>query len=111
MQEYHLDFKRLPADRYNEVLGVFKVWRRGDPIAHQFGLFPDKVTGNLPQAMEFAKSMADGMPNVPIWIGCEAKHFDQVEPWLSVLREQDDLHIHESEEPCTQSDPTNASAS
>ncbi len=102
LQEYHLSFKRLPADQYNEVYGVFKVWRQGNPIAHQFGLFPDMVIGNLPKALEFAKSMADELPNVPVLIGCESQRSDKVEPWLSVLREKDELLVNESGESCTQ---------
>jgi hypothetical protein len=101
-QEYHLSFERLPADQYNEVHGVFKVWQEGNPIAHQFGLFPDEVTGNLPKALEFAKSMADEMPNVPVLIGCERPHSDEAEPWLSVLREKDEMQVSESGEKCTQ---------
>ena len=102
LQEYRLSFKRLPADKYNEVHGVFKVWRKGEPIAHQFGLFPDRVTGNLSEALEFAKSMADKEPSVPVLIGCEPQNSDKVEPWLSVLREQDEVLINQSGESCTQ---------
>jgi hypothetical protein len=102
LQEYHLSFERLPADQYNEVHGVFKVWQEGNPIAHQFGLFPDKVTGNLPKALECAKSMADETPNLPVLIGCERQHSDKAEPWLSVLREKDEVQINESGEKCTQ---------
>ena len=95
LQEYHLDWKRLTEDKYGEVRGVFKVWRKGDLIAHQIGLFPNDVQGNLPEALVLARSMADETPGVPILIGCEPRHSDNVEPWLSVTREKDETHIQE----------------
>lgn len=101
LQEYHLDFKRLSEDRYPDVQGVFRVWRKGNLIAHQIGLFPDNTHGNLPKAITLAKSLADETPNVPVLIGCELRHSDEVEPWLSVVREEDCIHVEESEEPCT----------
>jgi hypothetical protein len=101
LQEYHLNFKCLPEDRYSEVQGVFKVWRKGNLIAHQVGLFPDHIHGNLPKAIALAKSLADLTPNVPILIGCEPRHSEEIEPWLSVVREEDCIHVEESEEPCT----------
>jgi len=100
LQEYHLDWKRLPEERYPEVQGVFKVWRKGNLIAHQVGLFPDHIHGNLPKAITLAKSLADETPNVPILIGCELRHLEEVEPWLSVVREEDSIHVEESEETC-----------
>jgi len=99
LQEYHLDCKRLPEDRYGEVQGVFKVWRKGSPIAFQVGLFQDHIQGNLPKAITLAKSLADQSPGVPILIGCEACHSEEVEPWLSVIREADRTEV---EETCTQ---------
>lgn len=96
LQEYHLDWKRLPEDRYGEVQGVFKVWRKGSPIAFQVGLFPDHIQGNLPKAITLAKSLADQTPGVPILIGCEARHSDDVDPWLSVTREKDGAVVEES---------------
>jgi hypothetical protein len=101
LQEYHLDWKHLPEDRYPDVQGVFKVWRKGNLIAHQVGLFPDHIHGNLPKAITLAKSLADETPNVPILIGCEPRHSEEVEPWLSVVREEDCTQVEESEEPCT----------
>jgi len=98
LQEYHLNFKRLPEDRYVQVQGVFNVRRTGDPITHQVGLFPNRIQGNLPKAIALAKSLADETPNVPILIGCEPRHSDEVEPWLSVVREEECIHV---EEPCT----------
>jgi hypothetical protein len=101
LQEYHLNFKRLPEERYSEVQGVFKVWRKGNPTTFEVGLFPDHIHGNLPKALALAKSLADEMPNVPILIGCEPRHSDEVEPWLSVVREDVCIHVEESEETCT----------
>jgi hypothetical protein len=101
LQEYRLNWKHLPEDRYGEVQGVFKVWRKGSPIAFQVGLFPDHIHGNLPKAITLAKSLADQTPNVPILIGCEPRHSAEVEPWLSVVREEGCIHVEESEETCT----------
>ena len=101
LQEYHLDWKRLPEDRYPDVQGVFKVWRKGNLIAHQVGLFPNHIHGNLPKALALAKSLADETPNVPILISCEPRHSEEIEPWLSVVREEDCIHVEESEETCT----------
>jgi len=101
LQEYHLDWKRLPEDRYPDVQGVFKVWRKGNLIAHQLGLFPDSIQGNLPKALALAKSLADETPNVPILIGCEPRHSEEVVPWLSVVCEDDETQVEECEETCT----------
>ena len=101
LQEYHLDWNRLAEDRYPDVQGVFKVWRKGNLIAHQVGLFPDHIHGNLPKALALAKSLADETPKVPILIGCEPRHSEEVEPWLLVVREEDCIHVEESEEACT----------
>jgi hypothetical protein len=101
LQEYRLNFKRLPEQRYGEVQGVFKVWRKGTPIAFQVGLFPDHVQGNLPKAITLAKSLADETPDAPILIGCESRHSEEVEPWLSVVREADCTQVAESGETCT----------
>jgi hypothetical protein len=98
LQEYHLDWKRLPEDRYADVQGVFKVWRKGSPIAFLIGLFPDHIHGNLPKAITLAKSLADQSPGVPVLIGCEMRTSDDVEPWLSVVREADCIQV---EETCT----------
>jgi hypothetical protein len=100
LQEYHLDWKRLPEERYPDVQGVFKVWRKGNLIAHQLGLFPDSIQGNLPKALTLAKSLADETPNAPILIGCEPRHSEEIEPWLSVVREEDSIHVEECEETC-----------
>lgn len=98
LQEYRLDFKRLSEDRYAEVQGVFKVWRKDNPIAFQVGLFPNHIHGNLPKALTLAKSLADQTPGTPILIGCTPRHAEAVEPWLSVTREKDGMEV---EEECT----------
>ena len=101
LQEYHLDWKRLPEERYPDVQGVFKVWRKGTPIAFQVGLFPKHILGNLPKALTLAISLADQTPGTPILIGCEMSTSDDVDPWLSVTREADGMQVEESEEACT----------
>ena len=101
LQEYHLDWKHLPEDRYPDVHGVFKVWRKGTPIAFQVGLFPKHILGNLPKALTLAKSLADQTPGTPILISCEMRTSDDVDPWLSVTREADGMQVEESEEACT----------
>ncbi len=111
LQGYHLDLKRLPEDRYNEVIGVFKVWRQGNPVAHQVGLYPDRIQGNLPKAIALAKSMADEKPGAPILIGCEPRGSDEVKPWLEVIRVEEGARIEEKEKPCTPYNQDNASAS
>ena len=100
LQEYDLNWKRLPEDCYADVQGVFKVWRKGNIIAHQVGLFPDRIHGNLPKALTLAKSLADETPGVPILIGGEPRHSDEVEAWLSVTRDEESLLVEESEEEC-----------
>lgn len=101
LQEYHLNFNQLLEDHYPDVQGVFKVWRKGNLIAHQVGLFPNHIHGNLPKALALAKSLADETPNVPILIGCEPRHSEEVGPWLSVVREDDETQVEECEETCT----------
>jgi hypothetical protein len=96
LQEYHLAWKSLPEDRYAEVQGVFKVWRKGSPIAFQVGQFPDRIQGNLPQAITLAKSLADQSPGVQILIGCEARHSEDADEWLSVVREADCTQVKET---------------
>lgn len=102
LQEYHLNWKHLSEDKYSEVQGVFSVWRKGNPIAFQVGLFPSQIQGNLPKAITLAKSLADQLPGVPILIGCEPRHVDDVEPWLSVVREDEALFVEEEDERYTQ---------
>ena len=111
LQEYHLNLERLPEDQYAEVQGVFKVWRKGDLIAHQVGLFPNCIQGNLPKAIALAKSMADEAPDVPILIGCEPHHCGTVKPWLSIMREKNPIPGEDREAICTLYKQSNMSAS
>ena len=102
LQEYRLDFNRLSVEKHDEVRGVFKVWRQGNIIAHQIGLFPDETKGNLTKAIALANSLAEEMPNVPILIGCEPYHTRAVEPWLIVTQTDGKLMIEQKEPTCTQ---------
>ena len=95
LQEYRLDWTHLTEDQYDEVQGVFQVWRSGDLIAHQMGLHPNYVLGNLPKALALARSLADETPEHPILIACLPRHSGTVEPWLSVTREKEHTHIQE----------------
>ena len=89
-------------EKHNEVRGVFKVWRQGNIIAHQIGLFPDETKGNLTKAIALANSLAGEMHNVPILIGCEPYHSRAVEPWLIVTQMDGKLMIEQKEPTCTQ---------
>ena len=113
LEDYHFDLKTLPVEKYNEVHGIFKVWRKGDPIVHEFGMDPHKLDGNLPDELVLARSMAKETPGVPVFIGCETTSSEDPTPWLTVTlhKGETELIIEESEEPCTQSNPDNASAS
>jgi hypothetical protein len=102
LRDYRLDFNRLSAEQYDEVQGVFKVWRQGNIIAHQIGLFPDETKRNLTKAIALARSMAGEMPNAPILIGCEPHHSHAVEPWLIVTQMDGNLMIEQKEPTCTQ---------
>jgi len=55
----------------------------------------------MPKAITLAKSLADETPNVPILIGCEPRHSEEGEQWLSVVREDDETQVEECEETCT----------
>jgi hypothetical protein len=113
LEDYCLDLKTLTEDQYKDVYGVFKVWRQGNLIAHQFGMFPNKMDGNLPIALEFAKRMAKEIPGTPVFIGCEVQLTDQAEPWLTVILSEGKTEpiIEQSEESCTPSNQINMSAS
>ena len=113
LEDYHFDLKTLPESTYNEVHGIFKVWRKENPIAHQFGMDPHKLDGNLPDALALAKSMANETACVPVFIGCETDSDEDPAPWLTitVYKGESEPIIEESEEPCTQSNLDNASAS
>ena len=88
LEDYSLDFNDLAAEQYNEVQGVFCVWRKFDAFNHQFGLYPNEDMGNLPEALDFAKKMAREVPGVPVCIACELYASEELEPWISVLVEE-----------------------
>lgn len=113
LEDYHFDLKTLPVEKYNEVHGLFKVWRKGNPIAHEFGMEPHNLDGNLPGALALARSMAKETPGVLVFIGCEADSGEDPTPWLIVTLHEGETEpfIEESEELCTQSDLNSASAS
>lgn len=87
LDDYCLRFENLPVETYPEVQGVFQVWREGKPVARQFGLFPDKVNGNLPEALAFAQTLAHASPGMTIFVGCALLESSrrEAQPWLNVL--------------------------
>lgn len=85
LDEYALDIHQLRPETHDQVVGVFEVWRLHDPISTQFGLFPDQVDGNLPEALEYAKQMARQVPGVLVFLGCERYASEVNEPWLTFL--------------------------
>ena len=99
LEDYRLALKSLTEDRYSEVHGIFKVWRKGHLIAHQFGTFPHKMDDNLPDALEFAKTMAKEIPDIPVFVGCESCLSYDTELWLTItlLREETEPIIEEGE--------------
>lgn len=113
LAKYHLDFNGLSPEQYSEVHGVFCVWRKFDPFNHQFGFFPGKTKGNLPEALAFAKKLAREVPGVPVYIACELYASEEMEPWVSVLVEEpgNEPIIAEGEISCTPSNPNNTFAS
>ena len=82
---YSLDFHQLTPEGWKQVVGTFEVWRLHDPISTQFGLFPDQMDGNLPEAMEYARQMAREVPGVLVFLGCERYASEVNEPWLTIL--------------------------
>lgn len=125
LADYHFDLKTWPIEKYDEVHGIFKVWRpvcvrtrtgrKGKPIAHEFGMEPHNLDGNLPDALALAKAMARETPGVTVYIGCETGSGEDPAPWLTVTlptgEGETEPTIEESEESCTQSNQINASAS
>jgi hypothetical protein len=93
LEDYHLDLTALPEERLPEVHGIFKVWRAGDLIAHQFGLYSTQMDGNLPEALEMARQMAKDHPGTQIYLGLE----DNPDPWLTLTLLDDEIHIEEYE--------------
>lgn len=97
--EYRLGFSSLLLEQYGAVHGVFTVWREHDAIAQQFGLFPKKTDGNFPDALDFARSLAQAHPHQIIFLGCESSLGKDISPWL-IIRQEDNqaITITESEE-------------
>lgn len=94
LEDYRLDFARLSEAQYAEVCGVFQVWRRGNPVCHQFGLATKDVERNLPEALAFARQLAIDHPDDTICLGCGP----DVTPWLLVRWLDGQVSITESEE-------------
>jgi hypothetical protein len=113
LEEYRLDFNTLTPETHKQVVGVFNVWRQHDAISHQFGLFPNQVDGNLPEALAFAETLARDVPGVAVFVGVERYASEESEAWLTVRFESGAAKptIEESEATCTPSSPDNASAS
>ncbi len=95
LDDYRLCFEGLAMDTHRDVQGVFKVWRERQPIAHQFGIFPDKADENLPEALAFAKTLAQEAPGVAVFVGCELPEDShrEAQPWLSVLFVNEEFSI------------------
>jgi len=106
IETYHLNFASLPVETYGEIHGVFKVWREHDPasqmwgfpIAHQFGIFPNKVDGNFPVALDFAKALAREHSGQAVLLACESSAGDETSPWLTIQQDENEtISITESE--------------
>ena len=93
LEEYSLDFNDLSPEQYEEVHGVFCVWRKFDAFNHQFGLYPNEEVGNLPEALDFAKEMAREVPGVPVCIACELYASEVMEPWIEPIIEEGEIHV------------------
>lgn len=94
LDDYHLDFARLGEAQYADVVGVFQVWQRGNPICHQFGLAPNDVQHNLPEALAFARQLALEHPDDTVCLGCG----QNPTPWLLIHWLDGQVSITESEE-------------
>jgi hypothetical protein len=99
LEGYQIDFCSLPVDQHRNVHGVFRVWRRGDLNARQFGVVPNKVNGNLPEALAFAKELAKKNPGLPVFVACEPDSKSGAEPWLAVTLKdgENEPSVEESE--------------
>ena len=91
LEDYRLDLTALPEERLPEVHGIFKVWRAGDLIAHQFGLYSNQMDGNLPEALAMARQMAKDQLGTQIHLGLE----DNSDPWLTLIMIDDEIQIKE----------------
>ncbi len=98
IESYRLSFASLEADKYGEVHGVFKVWREHDPIAHQFGLVPNRVEGNVQPALDFARALARERSGQAVLLRCESGAGVETNPWLIIQQEENEaISITESE--------------
>lgn len=88
IEGYQLDFASLPAEKCGEIHGVFKVWREHDPIAHQFGMFPNQVEGNFIPALDFARALAREQTGRAVLLGCESSAGDETKPWLVIEQQE-----------------------
>ncbi len=113
LEDYHFRLKTWLEEKYSEVHGIFKVWRKGNPIAHQIGMYPDKMDGNLPNALVLAKTLAKEIPGEPVFVGLANYPDEDAIPWLTINLPEGNTEpiIEESEEPCTRYSQTSASAS
>ena len=91
LEDYRLDLAAVPEERLFEVHGIFKVWFAGNLIAHQFGLDPNQMEGNLPEALSQARQMAKDHPGERVHLGLE----DNPDPWLTLTMRDDEIHIEE----------------
>ncbi|MBV6390960.1 MAG: hypothetical protein KPEEDBHJ_00164 [Anaerolineales bacterium] len=91
LEDYRLDLSALPEVRLSEVHGIFKVWRAGNLIANQFGLYPNQIDGNLPDALSLARKMAKDHPGEQVHLGLE----DNPDSWLTLTLIDDEIHIEE----------------
>jgi hypothetical protein len=101
LEDYHFIFSSCPEDQYERVHGVFKVWRKGCLIAHQFGAHPRQLDSNLTAALDFAKTLAREAPGDPVCIGLETETGESYY-WLTVTYVDGEIAIEESVEACTQ---------
>jgi hypothetical protein len=88
LEDYRLDFGSLPAEKYEQVHGVFMVWRGNHPYAHTFGILPKNVDGNLPNALEFAKTLAQDNRDIDVFVGCKPNLEDKPQPWLTIIQHE-----------------------
>jgi len=91
LEDYCLDLTALSEERLSEVHGLFKVWRAGNLIAHQFGLYPNRMDGNLPEVLSLARQMAKEHPGEKVFLGLE----DNPDPWLTLTQREDEIQITE----------------
>ena len=91
LEDYRLDLTALPEERLSEVRGIFKVWRAGNLIANQFGLYPHQMDGNLPETLSLARQMAKEHPGEQVHLGLE----DNSDPWLTLTLLDDEIHTEE----------------